>query len=134
MMRAACEGAQPARVLAVTVLTSLDLEDLHEDGIAAQSTQEQVLRRARLARAAGCHGVVASPLEARAVRAEHPAPFLVVTPGVRPSGGGDHGDQKRVATPLEARAAGADHIVVGRPIRDAVDPRAEVERIVEELS
>jgi orotidine-5'-phosphate decarboxylase len=130
MLEAAVAGAGATRVLAVTVLTSLDAADLAADGI-ADGTEAAVLRRARLARAAGCAGVIASPHEAQAIRAILPAPFLIVTPGVRLAAGGD--DQKRVATPRAAIAAGADAIVVGRPIRDAQDRRAAAAAIVHEL-
>ncbi|MEO0973386.1 MAG: orotidine-5'-phosphate decarboxylase, partial [Pseudomonadota bacterium] len=130
VMRAAVEAAEgDIGVLAVTVLTSLDLADLQTLGHAVDSVQALVLGRARLARACGCAGVIASGQEARAIRADLAAeddacaPFRIVTPGVRPAEGGA-GDQKRVVTPAEAFAAGADHIVVGRPIRDAADPRA----------
>ena len=100
----------------MTVLTSLDAGDLAADGIAG-SVEEAVTRRARLAEAAGCAGVIASPQEAAAIRAVVGRGFLVITPGVRLAAASD--DQKRVATPRAARAAGADAVVVGRPIRDA---------------
>jgi orotidine-5'-phosphate decarboxylase len=119
------------KVLAVTVLTSLDASDLAEVG-AMGTPAELVLRRARLAHEAGCHGVIASPAEVAAIRAALPRPFLIVAPGVRPAGG-EALDQKRVATPAATRAAGADHVVVGRPIRDAADPAAAAHAIVAEL-
>jgi orotidine-5'-phosphate decarboxylase len=128
------------RILGVTVLTSLDDRDLAEIG-AAGTVGELVARRARLAVAAGCDGVVASPLEAAALRQIVPADFLIVTPGVRPasprSGAAPiarHDDQKRVTTPAAARAAGADLVVVGRPIRDAADPAAMARQIAAELA
>src|SRR5262249_56272045 len=77
-------------------------------------------------------GIIASPLEAAAIRAVLPPPFLIVTPGVRPDGG-PQGDQKRTATPRAARSAGADYVVVGRPIRDAADPVAMARAIAAEL-
>lgn len=132
MLAAAVRAAGPARVLAVTVLTSLDDGDLADIG-AVGPVAELVLRRARLAVAAGCHGVVASPHEAAAVRALVPADFLIVTPGVRPSGA-EAGDQKRIASPGAARRAGADLVVVGRPIRDADDPGAMARAIAAEVS
>jgi orotidine-5'-phosphate decarboxylase len=132
MLRAAVEGAGPrTRVLAVTVLTSLDLEDLRADGIQAASTEEQVVRRALLAHECGCAGVIASPLEAAAIRRSAAGGLSIVTPGVRLAAAGD--DQKRVETPRAALAAGADAVVVGRPIRDAADPRAAAARFLDEL-
>lgn len=121
MLAAAVRAAGGARVLAVTVLTSLDEADLADVG-AVGPLAALVERRARLAADAGCHGVVASPHEAAVIRAAAPPGFLVVTPGVRPAGA-EAGDQKRIATPASARRAGADLIVVGRPIRDAAQPR-----------
>jgi orotidine-5'-phosphate decarboxylase len=125
-------GARRPRILAVTVLTSLDERDLAEIG-AAGPLDQLVVRRARLAAEAGADGVVASPREAALVRAAAPAGFLVVTPGVRPAGAAA-GDQKRVLTAGEARAAGADLVVVGRPIRDAADPAAAARAIAAELA
>ena len=122
----------PAHVLAVTVLTSMDDADLADIG-ASGPIADLVARRARLAATAGCHGVVASPHEAAAIRAGAPAGFLIVTPGVRPAGA-DAGDQKRIATPAAARAAGADLVVVGRPIRDAADPAAMARAIAAEVA
>ena len=130
MLEAAVAGAGATKVLAVTVLTSLDASDLAADGIGG-SVEEAVTRRARLAEAAGCAGVIASPHEAAAIRAVVKPGFLVITPGVRLAAAND--DQKRVATPKAARAAGADAIVVGRPIRDAKDRRAAADEIVREL-
>jgi orotidine-5'-phosphate decarboxylase len=132
MLEAAVKAAGATRVLAVTVLTSLDDGDLADIG-AQGPVHELVVRRARLAIAAGCAGVVASPHEIAAVRAIAPAGFLIVTPGVRPSGAAA-GDQKRVMTPRQAREAGADLVVVGRPLRDAADPSAAARAIVDELS
>jgi orotidine-5'-phosphate decarboxylase len=136
--RAMIEAARAAhrgglRILAVTVLTSLDQRDLAEVGEDIPLA-ELVLRRARLAIDAGAAGVVASPHEAAAIRRIAPPGFLIVTPGVRPgsSAGGD--DQKRVASAAEARAAGADLVVVGRPIRDAADPAAAARAIAAELA
>jgi orotidine-5'-phosphate decarboxylase len=124
-------GARRPRILAVTVLTSLDERDLAEVG-AQGPLEELVVRRARLAAEAGADGVVASPREAAILRAVVPADFLIVTPGVRPAGAAA-GDQKRVLTAGEARAAGADLVVVGRPIRDAADPAAAARAIAAEL-
>jgi orotidine-5'-phosphate decarboxylase len=135
--RAMLEAAVKARgssmkILAVTVLTSLDDADLAAIG-AKGPVADLVLTRARLAIEAGCDGVVASPHEVAAIRAIAPQGFLVVTPGVRPAGT-DAGDQKRVMTPREARTAGADLVVVGRPLRDAKDPAAAARAIVDELA
>jgi len=132
MLEAAVRAAGATRVLAVTVLTSLDDADLVEIG-AHGPVRDLVVRRARLAIAAGCAGVVASPHEVAAVRAISPAGFLIVTPGVRPAGAAT-GDQKRVMTPREARDAGADLVVVGRPLRDAADPAAAARAVVAELA
>lgn len=132
MLEAAVQAAGGMKVLAVTVLTSLDDADLAAIG-AQGPVGELVKRRAELAIAAGCAGVVASPHEVAAVRAIAPSDFLIVTPGVRPAGTAA-GDQKRVMTPRQARVAGADLVVVGRPLRDAADPAAAARAVVEELS
>jgi len=136
MLRAATEaarGVNPAlMVLAVTVLTSLDDNDLDKVGVRGRVV-DQVLRLAALAIADGCHGVVASAQEASELRSELGDEFAIVTPGVRPAGAG-HGDQVRVATPAEAIAAGASHIVVGRPITAAVDPASEARAILGQIS
>ncbi|MBD8526641.1 orotidine-5'-phosphate decarboxylase [Pseudomarimonas arenosa] len=121
MLRAAAEAKGAMKVLAVTVLTSIDQQDLQLLGV-QRDPLAQVLDRASAARRAGCDGVVASGQEAAALRQAHPAPFLIVCPGIRPDGGGGD-DQKRTVGVAEAFAAGATHIVVGRPIRQAVDPR-----------
>ena len=131
MLEAAVKAAGDMRILAVTVLTSMDDADLAAVG-AQGPVEDLVRRRADLAAAAGCHGVVASPKEAAAVRARVPEGFLIVTPGVRPAGAAV-GDQKRVTTPALARSAGADMVVVGRPLRDAQDPAAAAKAIVAEL-
>jgi len=128
----AAHGAGDTRVLAVTVLTSLDDADLVEIG-AHGPVGELVRRRAELAIAAGCDGVVASPHEVGAIRAFAPNDFLVVTPGVRPTGSAQ-GDQKRVMTPKQARVAGADLVVIGRPLRDAQDPASAARAVVAELA
>ena len=132
MLEAAAKAKRSMRLLAVTVLTSLDDADLAEIG-AQGPVGELVRRRAELAIAAGCDGVVASPHEVAAIRAIAPNGFLVVTPGVRPDGA-NAGDQKRVMTPKQARIAGADLVVVGRPLRDASDPAAAARAIVAELA
>jgi orotidine-5'-phosphate decarboxylase len=128
MIRAAVRGAGgKLRVLAVTVLTSLDAAALAEIGLAGPA-EAAVVRLARLAVGAGAGGLVCSPHEVRAVRAAvGPGPLLVV-PGVRPPGA-DRGDQARVATPAEAVGAGADVIVLGRPLREAKDPLSAAREI-----
>ena len=131
---AAAKGAAGSdlKVLGVTVLTSLDQSDLAEQGIAA-TPGDLVVTRARLAKAAGCHGVIASGQEAAAVRAATGDGFLIVTPGIRlPSDA--VGDQARVATPGTAIADGATHLVVGRPITQAADPRAAAEAFVQAIA
>ena len=132
MIRAAVRGAGgKLRVLAVTVLTSLDATALAEIGLAGPA-EAAVVRLARLAVGAGAGGLVCSPHEVRAVRAAvGPGPLLVV-PGVRPPGA-DRGDQARVATPAEAVRAGADVIVLGRPLREAKDPLAAAREIAASL-
>ena len=132
MLEAAVRSAGATRVLAVTVLTSLDDGDLAQIG-AQGPVRDLVVRRAELAIATGCAGVGASPHEIAAVRAVAPSGFLIVTPGVRPAGA-EAGDQKRVMTPRDARAAGADLVVVGRPLRDARDPAAAARAVVAELA
>jgi orotidine-5'-phosphate decarboxylase len=136
VVRAAREGAEGSglKVLAVTILTSLDREDLDAGLMRAGTVREIVVERAARAFAAGAHGVIASPQEAGSIRALPEAQGrLIVTPGVRPLGSAP-GDQKRIATPAEAVAAGADHVVVGRPIHRAPDPRAAAKAIVAELA
>nr|WP_310523029.1 orotidine-5'-phosphate decarboxylase [Polymorphobacter sp.] len=132
-MLAAARAAAPAatKVVAVTVLTSLDDADLRAAGVASGAAA-QVLRLADVVRAAGLDGVVASPHEAAAVRAAWPDAVIVV-PGVRPAGS-DVGDQKRVMTPREALAAGATMLVIGRPITGAADPAAAAAGILRELA
>ena len=136
VVRAAMAGRGTAgpRILAVTLLTSLDRGDLDAMLIAPGDVGALAVERARRALAAGADGVIASPAEAGAIRAlPESAGRLIVTPGVRPAGSAP-GDQKRIATPAAAIAAGADHIVVGRPVRDAPDPRAAAEAILAELA
>lgn len=136
VVRAAMEGAggSATRILAVTVLTSLDRADLDASMIQGGTVGEIAVERAARALAAGAHGVIASPEEAAAIRAlPEAAGRLIVTPGVRPAGA-ERGDQKRVATPAAALAAGADHVVVGRPVSRAPDPRAAALAIQAELA
>ena len=136
MLRAATEAARTRNaalmVLAVTVLTSLDDNDLDKLGVHGR-VQDQVLRLAALAIADGCQGVIASAHEASALRSELEGDFAIVTPGVRPPGASPD-DQARVVTPAEAIAAGASHIVVGRPITGAADPASEARAILGQIS
>ena len=136
MLRAAVDAARannPALlVLGVTVLTSLDENELEKVGFRG-TVRDEVLRLAAMALDNGCKGIVTSAREAAAARAELGHNFAVVTPGVRPAGS-RHGDQARVATPAEAIAAGASHIVVGRPITEAADPAAEARAILDQIS
>ena len=126
-------GDAPLRILAVTILTSLDRADLDAMLIAPGDVTELTVERARRALGAGADGVIASPCEAAAIRALPEAGGrLIVTPGVRPAGAA-LGDQKRVATPAAAIRAGADHIVVGRPITAAADPAGAARAVVAEL-
>ncbi len=136
VVRAAKDGAggSDLKILAVTVLTSLDRNDLDEGMMRAGDLAELTLERAARALAAGADGVIASPQEAAAIRAlPEAAGKLIVTPGVRPAGSAV-GDQKRIATPLHALKAGADHIVVGRPVWQAPDPRSAAQAILHEIS
>jgi orotidine-5'-phosphate decarboxylase len=128
IMEAAVAAAKDVKVLAVTVLTSLDRGDLDDLGFQCD-VKSLVLSRARRALAAGCAGVVSSGIEAEAIRAELGERLMVVTPGIRPVENRPEDDQKRVLTVERAFEAGADYIVVGRPIRDAADPRAAAEAI-----
>jgi orotidine-5'-phosphate decarboxylase len=132
MLEAATAGAGGMGILAVTVLTSLDEADLADIGDIGP-IETLVVRRAKLATTAGCGGVVASPNEVAALRRNLAAATWIVTPGVRPRGAAA-GDQKRVTTPGAARSAGADLVVVGRPIRDADDPAAMAQSIIDEIA
>ena len=136
VVRAAKEGAAGSnlKILAVTVLTSLDRGDLDDAMIRAGDVAEIAVERAGRAFAAGADGIITSPHEAAAIRALPEADGrLIVTPGVRPAGA-DSGDQKRIATPADAIRNGADHIVVGRPICRAPDPAAAATAILQDLT
>jgi orotidine-5'-phosphate decarboxylase len=122
IMEAAASKKGTLKIFAVTVLTSFDQRSIEEMGYAG-SVQDLVLKRARAALESGCDGVIASGLEAPRIKAEFGDRLLVVVPGVRPAGAAAQ-DQKRVVEVAQAFANGADYIVVGRPIRDAADPRA----------
>jgi orotidine-5'-phosphate decarboxylase len=132
-MEAAMRGREghDLKLLAVTVLTSLDERDLKQQG-STMSPNELVLHRARLRHDAGFDGIIASGHEAAAVRAAISGDFLIVTPGIRPAGVAA-GDQTRVMAPEKAITAGADYLVVGRPITQADDPGAAAAAIVEEI-
>jgi orotidine-5'-phosphate decarboxylase len=133
-------GEGRPKVLAVTILTSLETQDLEELGISGTPV-EAVIRLARLAQSAGLDGVVASPREIAALRQACGPDFLIVTPGIRPASALRHpgqgsaatDDQARIATPASAIAAGADFLVVGRPITGAPDPVAAADAIVAEM-
>ncbi|MEW9919825.1 orotidine-5'-phosphate decarboxylase [Marimonas sp. MJW-29] len=136
VVRAAREGAANSdmKILAVTVLTSLDRNDLDASMIREGELSDIVVTRAARAFEAGADGVIASPQEAAAIRAlPESAGRLIVTPGVRPAGAA-LGDQKRVATPARAIADGADHIVIGRPIWQAAEPRKAAEAVLADLA
>ena len=130
----------PPKLLAITILTSMDNAGLRGVGIAGPASR-RVVQLARLAKKAGMDGVVASPQEVRAIRRACGKDFLIVVPGIRPLvGGGKTGrrkhrtdDQARVATPAEAIRAGADYLVIGRPITGAPDPEAAARAILEEI-
>ncbi|HHW02273.1 MAG TPA: orotidine-5'-phosphate decarboxylase [Thermoanaerobacterales bacterium] len=125
-------SAQRPLILAVTVLTSLDDQDLKDINI-TKSTLDQAVDLAKLAKECGLDGVVASPKEISAIRQAQGRDFIIVTPGVRPTWAAP-GDQKRVMTPAQALEAGADYIVIGRPVTAAPDPIKAVEAIFEESS
>jgi orotidine-5'-phosphate decarboxylase len=133
-MRAAvaARGNAPLKLLAVTVLTSMDEKDIAAAGYAGK-VSDLVARRAADAKASGIDGIVASPAEVAAIRRIVGPDVAIVTPGIRPAGAAA-GDQKRVAGPAEAIRAGADYLVVGRPITGATDPRAAADTIVAEIA
>lgn len=134
-MRAAVEAARgsPLTLLGVTVLTSMDANDLAEAGYEGISPKELVLKRAAQARDAGMGGLVCSAEEAAQVRALAGPDMAIVTPGIRPAGA-EKGDQKRVMTPAQAIRAGASHLVVGRPITGAADKAAAAHAIAAEIA
>ncbi len=131
MMQAACQALadieQPPQLIAVTVLTSMDQQQLGKTGITA-SPQHQVRHLAQLTQKAGLDGVVCSAQEAALLRETLGSDFCLVTPGIRPAGSVP-GDQSRVMTPQQANAAGVDYIVVGRPVTQAADPLAVIAQI-----
>ncbi|MCC5970984.1 MAG: orotidine-5'-phosphate decarboxylase [Pararhodobacter sp.] len=136
VVRAAREGAAGSelKILAVTILTSLDRQDLDDALIIPGALGDLVAHRAARAFEAGADGVIASPQEAALIRAlPEAAGKLIVTPGVRPAGAAK-GDQKRIATPADAIRAGADHLVVGRPVWNAADPKAAALAILTDIA
>jgi orotidine-5'-phosphate decarboxylase len=127
-------GIPSPKILAVTVLTSIGEDVLHNELKVGMTLPDYVSGLAQMAREAGCDGVIASPHEIATVRAAIPSPeFLVVTPGVRPAGS-DRGDQARVMTPAEAIRLGASYLVIGRPIVAAEDPAAAAQQIAAEIA
>ena len=126
-------GKNPLQILSVTVLTSLDADDLRDLFGVDVNVPDLVLRRAQKALEAGADGVIASGQEVEVIRRLAADKLKIVTPGIRRSQDQRH-DQKRIATPSQAIKAGADHLVVGRPITQAVDPRRAAEEILDEVS
>jgi orotidine-5'-phosphate decarboxylase len=136
MMRAAREaaGENGPKILAVTILTSFGIDDAEQVwGKKLNSLREEVSRLGALAVEAGADGVVASPLEAEALKRRHGSAFLVVTPGIRPRGS-EAGDQVRTATAGEAARAGADYLVVGRPVIEAADPKKVLDEMHDDIA
>jgi orotidine-5'-phosphate decarboxylase len=133
-MRAAVagRGKSKLKLLAVTVLTSWDDNDLKEAGY-TMSVSDLVLKKAGQAKDIGIDGIVASAAEASGVRKKVGSDTLIVTPGIRPAGG-EAGDQKRIVTPMQAIEAGADYLVVGRPVNAALDPKAAAAAVVNEIA
>ena len=136
MLRAAADAKGSMQILAVTALTSLDQGDLDDLGFQCDA-RTLVLSRAKRALALGCDGVVSSGLEVPALRESVDHALITVCPGIRPIFNDettDAGDQQRIVTPGRAIATGADYLVVGRPIRDAADPRAAAEEIQRQIA
>jgi orotidine-5'-phosphate decarboxylase len=126
------------RILGITVLTSLNGDKLKASGYAREygdDVLKLVLLRARMAKAAGCHGVVCSGLEAERVREAIGPDMVIVTPGIRPAWTVvEQDDQKRIVTPADAVRSGSDYVVIGRPIRDAASPRDAAKRVADEIA
>jgi orotidine-5'-phosphate decarboxylase len=138
MLEAAVAGSRAkVRILGVTVLTSIAAQDIEAAGYRSEFYSDMsrlVLKRARMAAEAGCSGVVCSGLEARVIKMQIGADFVTVTPGIRPDWAvGKKDDQQRVTTPAQAVTNGSDYLVIGRPIRDAADPREAARRVAEEI-
>jgi orotidine-5'-phosphate decarboxylase len=134
IMKAAVAGRgnSDMKVFGVTVLTSMDAEDVKEMGLEC-NVEDLVIARAKKALEVGLDGVIASALEAAELRKQTSNKLMIVSPGIRPSGGARH-DQKRVATPFEAMRAGADYLVLGRPIYAADNPKAAALAIIREMA
>lgn len=134
IMKAAVAGRgnSDMKILGVTVLTSMDAEDIKEMGFEC-GVEDLVVARAKRALEVGVDGVVASALEVAELRKQTSNKLMIVSPGIRPSGGVRH-DQKRVATPFEAVRAGADYLVLGRPIYAADNPKAAAQAIIQEMA
>ena len=134
LIRGAVEGrgSSSLKLFTVTVLTSLDADDMAEMGYDKHSVEDLALFRARKALEAGCDGVIASGWEAAKIKELSAGSLLVITPGIRPAGYGED-DQKRRTTPQQAVLAGADYLVIGRPVTDAADPPAAAAAIAEEM-
>jgi orotidine-5'-phosphate decarboxylase len=134
IMKAAVAGRgnSDMKVLGVTVLTSMDADDIKEMGFEC-SVEDLVVARAKRALEVGVDGVIASALEVAELRKQTSNKLMIVSPGIRPSGGAKH-DQKRVATPFEAMRAGADYLVLGRPIYAADNPKAAAQAIIQEMA
>jgi orotidine-5'-phosphate decarboxylase len=133
VMEAAAREKGAMKILGVTVLTSFEQRDF-EEFETKKTVQDLVLSRARGAAESGCDGVIASGLEAQALKREFRDRLLIVTPGIRPAAGKPADDQKRTVDVAQAFANGADYIVVGRPVRDAADPRAAAEAIQQTIA
>ena len=138
MLAAAVNGSRgDVRILGVTVLTSVSEQDIETAGYRSEFYQDLstlVLKRARMAREAGCAGVVCSGLEASVIKSKIGDDFTTVTPGIRPSwAAGKKDDQRRVTTPAQAVKNGSDYLVIGRPIRDADDPAEAARRVADEI-
>lgn len=135
ILRAAVEVKEEVKILAVTVLTSLDREDMRDLGFQCD-IEQLVFSRARRAMEIGCDGVISSGLEAERLRTGLGSRLLIVTPGIRPfsNAAARADDQKRTVTAEDAFRKGADYVVVGRPIRNAADPRAQAEAIQAEIA
>ena len=127
------KGSSGLKVLAVTLLTNLVSTCPDAESGRDSKTEDIVVQKARMAQQAGCDGIVTSGLEIKAIKRKVNRHLLVVTPGVRPAGASTNG-HKRIVTPFEAITAGADYIVVGRPIRNATDPRQAASKIVKEIT